>query len=70
MFSMYHNSTHREHWTFASKDELAKLRETTNQKYRSRMMTQLKIPPGQYLTTEEEQKFLSYYEGQGSKSLV
>lgn len=59
---MYHCSTQRDNWTFNGKEDLERIREKTNQTYRSKQSSKLKINSNSYLTTEEELKFLQYYE--------
>jgi len=59
---MFHSSTQKAHWIFRSKDELATQRENANKQYQSRMASKLNLSQGQFLTPDEEFKFLQYYE--------
>ena len=42
-FSMYHNSSQKRHWTFASEEQLARLRADANRKFRCKAVANGKV---------------------------
>ncbi|KAM9693459.1 cyclin-H isoform 2-T2 [Trichechus inunguis] len=61
---MYHNSSQKRHWTFASEEHLASLRADANRKFKCKAVANGKILPNDpvFLETHEEMIICKYYE--------
>lgn len=42
-FTMYHNSSQKRHWTFASEEQLARLRADANRKFKCKAVANGKV---------------------------
>ncbi|XP_040841950.1 cyclin-H isoform X4 [Ochotona curzoniae] len=61
---MYHNSSQRRHWTFASEEQLARLRADANRKFKCKVVANGKVLPNDpvFLEPPEEMTLCKYYE--------
>jgi len=63
-FAMYHNSSQKRHWTFASEEQLARLRADANRKFKCKAVANGKVLPNDpvFLEPHEEMMLCKYYE--------
>nr|XP_023401427.1 cyclin-H [Loxodonta africana] len=61
---MYHNSSQKRHWTFASEEQLARLRADANRKFKCKAVANGKVLPNDpvFLEPHEEMMLCKYYE--------
>ncbi|XP_019496656.1 PREDICTED: cyclin-H [Hipposideros armiger] len=61
---MYHNSSQKRHWTFASEEQLARLRADANRKFKCKAVANGKVLPNDpvFLEPHEEMTLCKYYE--------
>ncbi|XP_055284943.1 cyclin-H isoform X2 [Moschus berezovskii] len=61
---MYHNSSQKRHWTFASEEQLARLRADANRKFKCKAVANGKVLPNDpvFLEPHEEITLCKYYE--------
>ncbi|CAK7306382.1 Ccnh [Vulpes lagopus] len=61
---MYHNSSQKRHWTFASEEQLARLRADANRKFKCKAVANGKVLPNDpvFLEPHEEMILCKYYE--------
>ncbi|EDL37165.1 cyclin H, isoform CRA_b, partial [Mus musculus] len=63
-YSMYHSSSQKRHWTFASEEQLARLRADANRKFKCKAVANGKVLPNDpvFLEPHEELTLCKYYE--------
>ncbi|KAF3821817.1 hypothetical protein GH733_009859 [Mirounga leonina] len=61
---MYHNSSQKRHWTFASEEQLARMRADANRKFKCKAVANGKVLPNDpvFLEPHEEMMLCKYYE--------